>query len=270
MDASEKIYDFSPGEAPLLVSVPHAGLEIPDAIEARLSEQARARPDTDWHVNRLYDFLDGIGAGVIVARHSRYVVDLNRPPNDEALYSGQATTGLAPTTTFAGDPLYADGAEPAPEEVAERVAAFWRPYHDKLAEVLADLRARHGFALLWDAHSIRSEVPRLFNGKLPDLNLGTNGGASCAPDLGRRIATIAGNQARYSHVVNGRFKGGYITRHYGRPAEGVHAIQLELSQATYMNEDPPFAFREDLAAAIRPLLRQLLTSVATWTPADAR
>lgn len=261
-----EICDVTLGDSPLLVSVPHAGLGIPEAMEARMTELALTRRDADWHVDRLYDFLGEIGASAIVARQSRYVVDLNRPPDGASLYPGQATTGLVPTTTFDGQPLYREGQEPSAEEIAERVATFWRPYHDRLAEALADVRARHGFALLWDAHSIRSHVPRLFTGRLPDLNLGTNGGASCDPALEMRVATVAAGQARYSHVVNGRFKGGFITRRYGRPADGVHAIQLELSQATYMDEAPPYTFREDLAGGVRPILRQLLGAVAEWRP----
>jgi N-formylglutamate deformylase len=253
------VFRLRHGTAPLLVSMPHVGTWLPEAIAARLTPIARTVPDTDWHLDRLYDFLDDMGASVLVATHSRYVVDLNRPEDDASLYPGQDTTGLIPLDTFAREPLYA-GAPPDAAERADRVARYWRPYHGALQATLAALRARHGVAVLWDAHSIRSEVPRFFSGKLPDLNLGTAGGASCAAGIEQALAQAAAAADGYTHVMNGRFRGGYITRRYGRPADGVHAVQLELSEATYMDEDPPFTFREDLAARIRPVLRALVAA----------
>jgi N-formylglutamate deformylase len=252
------LFRFRRGTSPLLVSVPHAGTFLPEEIRARLTEAAIALPDTDWHVDRLYDFLDDLGASVLVATHSRYVIDLNRPPDNANLYPGQDTTGLVPIDTVARSIVYLPGETPGEREVAARREQYWRPYHEHLAKELARIRAEHGYALLWDAHSIPSEVPRFFSGRLPDLNVGTNGGVSCAPALEAVVFAAAQRAAGYSSVLNGRFKGGYITRHYGRPAERVHAIQLELSQRTYMNEPPPFAFRDDLAAGIRPALRTML------------
>jgi N-formylglutamate deformylase len=254
-----EVFRLRNGTAPLLVSMPHVGTFLPEAIAARLTPIARTVPDTDWHLDRLYDFLDDMGASVLVATHSRYVVDLNRPEDDASLYPGQDTTGLFPLDTFAREPLYA-GAPPDAAERADRVARYWRPYHAALRATLAAVRARHGVAVLWDAHSIRSEVPRFFSGKLPDLNLGTAGGASCDARIGHALAQAAAAADGYTHVMNGRFRGGYITRRYGRPADGVHAVQLELSEVTYMDEDPPFAFREDLAERIRPVLRTLVAS----------
>jgi N-formylglutamate deformylase len=252
------LFRYRRGTSPLLVSVPHAGTYIPAEIRARLTEAAIALPDTDWHVDRLYDFLDGLGASVLVATHSRYVIDLNRPPDNANLYPGQDTTGLVPIDTVARAIVYLPGETPGEREVLARRAQYWQPYHDQLARELARIRAEHGYALLWDAHSIPSEVPRFFSGRLPDLNVGTNGGASCAPAIEAAVFAAAERAAGYSAVLNGRFKGGHITRHYGRPAERIHAIQLELSQRTYMNEPPPFEFREDLAAQVRPALRRML------------
>jgi len=258
------IYRFTPGTIPLLVSMPHVGTHIPERLAARMTDGARAVPDTDWHVDRLYDFLDALGASVIQATHSRYVVDLNRPPDSAPLYPGAANTGLCPTEQFDGAPIYRPGQSPGDAEVQERLAQFWRPYHERLAAELAALKARHGVALLYEAHTIRSRVPRLFEGRLPDINLGTADGASAADDLAAALLETAGRAAAYTSVLNGRFKGGYITRHYGRPAEAVHAVQLELAQLTYMEEDPPFRFRDDLAAAVRPTLRAILQSMIGW------
>jgi N-formylglutamate deformylase len=187
-------------------------------------------PDTDWHLERLYDFVNDLGASVLVATHSRYVVDLNRPPDNTNLYPGQDTTGIVPLDTFHCEPVYLPGFPPSEEEAAKRIETYWRPYHQRLQQALAEIKAHHGYALLWDAHSIFSVLPRFFKGKLPDLNLGTAHGKSCAPGIGEALAkSVEG----YRVALNGRFKGGFITRHYGNPANGVHAVQLELSEATY-------------------------------------
>jgi len=252
---------FREGAGPLLVSMPHVGLYIPDDIAAGMTPLALTRSDTDWHIDRLYDFLDDLGASVIAATHSRYVIDLNRPPDGSSLYPGRATTELCPTCTFDGEPLYEPGAEPGQDEIARRVATCWRPYHERLEAELSRIRDRHGHVLLWDAHSIRSVVPRLFEGRLPDFNLGTADGASCAPGIARRVNGVAQAAAGYSAVLDGRFKGGFITRHYGRPAGDIHAVQLELSQRTYMEEDAPFAFRDNLARDLRPALRAMLEAM---------
>ncbi len=259
-------YRFTPGTAPLLVSMPHVGTHVPPEIAARMTEAAQPLPDTDWHVDRLYDFLGDLGAFVIAATHSRYVIDLNRPPDGKPLYPGASETELCPTSTFDEAPIYRPGAAPGPAEIAERREALWRPYHVRVSETLEAIGRQHGVAVLWDAHSIRSRVPRFFEGRLPDLNLGTGGGVSAAPELTERVSQAAeAAGSGFSRVVDGRFKGGYITRHYGAPGAGVHALQLELSQATYMDESPPYRFREDLAADIRPVLRCLLEAVIDWT-----
>jgi N-formylglutamate deformylase len=256
-----ELYRFRAGRTPLLVSMPHTGTHVPEWLAPRLARPAKALPDTDWHLEPLYDFLDDLGASVLVATHSRYVVDLNRPPDNANLYPGQDTTGVVPVDTFHNEPLYLPGFAPLEEETRSRIEQYWKPYHAKLAEELARLKKQYGYALLWDAHSILSVLPRFFAGKLPDFNLGTAGGKSCGPGLGEALLEKVSG---YSKVLNGRFKGGYITRTYGDPANMVHAVQLELSEAIYMDEKPPFRFREDMARKVRPYLRQLLEQLLAW------
>ena len=264
-------FSFTQGHVPLLVSVPHAGTGLPEAQRGRMTEAALALPDTDWHVDRLYDFLDELGASTIVATQSRYVIDLNRASDSRPLYPGASNTELCPTTSFDEAPIYRDGEGPGPEEIEARLDAVWRPYHAKIREELARIKAAHGIAVLWDAHSIRSEVPRFFEGCLPDLNLGTAGGASAAPELIGLLGAVAreAEALGYSHAVDGRFKGGYITRSFGAPDRGIHAVQLELSQITYMDEDPPYGFREDLAEQVRPVLQGLLDAALAWAELEA-
>lgn len=258
------IFEFTGGDMPLLVSMPHVGTHVPPEIAARMTSAARTVPDTDWHVDRLYDFLGDIGAARLRATHSRFVIDLNRAPDGRPLYPGASNTELCPTTLFDESPIYQPGAAPDAAEVESRRERYWRPYHDRLAAELAALKKRFGFAILFDAHSIRSEVPRFFDGRLPDLNIGTGGGGTADPDLAARAVEAAAGAEGYSSVLNGRFQGGYITRRYGQPGERVHALQLELSQITYMDEDPPFTFREDRAAGIRPVLRRILEAMLDW------
>src|SRR5512140_2298668 len=234
---SEPAFRLRQGSAPLLVSMPHVGTHVPPGLAARVTDEARQVPDTDWHLERLYDFADALGASVLVATHSRYVIDLNRSPDNRNLYPGQDTTALCPVDTFDQTLVYAAGDRPGDEEVAARRDAIWHPYHRQLQVELARLKAAHGTVVLWEAHSIRSVLPRFFQGKLPDLNLGTAKGASCAPILERTLLDIANAARGYSAVLNRRYTGGYITRQYGRPAEGVHAVQLEMTQCCYMREE---------------------------------
>src|SRR5690554_1345478 len=253
-------YRLHQGSAPLLVSLPHDGSEIPAALAERMTGPARAAPDTDWFVSRLYDFARGLGASVIVPRYSRYVVDLNRPEDDVSLYPGQNTTGLCPVVRFSGEPVYREGQEPTPDEIARRVDTYWRPYHEALRAELERLRAAHGRAVLWEGHSIRGELPFLFEGRLPDLNLGTAGGGSCSEGLQQRLEAVLAAQDGYDWVVNGRFKGGHITRHYGDPANGIEAVQMETSQRTYMDEES-FAWDASAAARMQGVLKSLLEAV---------
>lgn len=263
---NETTHTLHTGSTPLLVSLPHVGTFIPDDLQPRLVERALAAEDADWHLDRLYAFARDLGASVIVPRCSRYVIDLNRPPENTPMYAGTNNTELCPTRFFSGDPLYRDGQAPSDAEVRERLARYWRPYHDALAAELARLKERHGHAVLWDGHSIRSVLPWLFEGRLPDLNLGTAGGASCAPSLRAALVRVLAAQDRYTQVTDGRFKGGYITRHYGRPGSGVHAVQLEMCWSTYMDERPPYAVDPRRAALLEPVLRALLQAALAWRP----
>ena len=229
------VYSFHAGDSPLLVSVPHDGRDVPADIRAVMTSDALELPDTDWHVSTLYDFARELGASLITANYSRYVVDLNRPPDDACLYDGKPGTGLCAQATFTGAPLYRDDAAVNPAEVAARVERYWRPYHKRLRETLDEIRDRHGYALLWDAHSIPSHVPLLFDGELPILNIGTWDGRSCDPGVSDAVFAAA-SASPYTTVRNGRFKGGYITRHYGDPGDRVNALQLEVAQRAYMDE----------------------------------
>ncbi|QFZ82360.1 N-formylglutamate deformylase [Variovorax paradoxus] len=262
---TEPAFRFRQGTRPLLISMPHVGTHVPPALAARFTDEARHVPDTDWHLEQLYDFADALGASVLVATHSRYVVDLNRPPDGASLYPGQSVTGLCPVDTFDDTPVYANtGEHPSDAEIAERRDAVWRPYHQQLQAELDRLTAAHGTVALWDAHSIRSVLPRFFEGKLPDLNLGTADGKSCDPALAATLRGIAESAPGYTGVLNGRFKGGHITRQYGNPAGGVHAVQLEMTQSSYMQEALPFDYLPDVAAGVKPHVRRMLEAVLAF------
>jgi N-formylglutamate deformylase len=260
-------FEFKQGSIPLLVSMPHVGTDIPDDIAARLAPCALDRADTDWHLKQLYSFLGEMGASTIAARWSRYVIDLNRPPEDTNLYPGLSTTGLCPVDTFGNEQLYREGDAPGEQEVQGRLVRYWQPYHSQLRAELDRMLALHGRVVLWDAHSIASVVPRFFDGRLPDLNFGTAMSTSCAPAMEAAIVGVAKAQTAFSVAVNGRFKGGHITRHYGQPALNVHAIQLEMCQCLYMEESAPFAYRPERAAQVQPLLHQLTMAAVDWAGA---
>ena len=251
------IFRFHTGDTPLLISVPHDGRELPADMFARMTAVGRAIPDTDWHVAELYEFAVEMGASTVMANYSRYVVDLNRAADDSALYPGQLKTGLCPLQSFAGDALYRSGNVERSEYEA-RVGTYWNPYHQHIRDTLDALRAKHGYALLWDAHSISSIVPRLFDGELPELNLGSNSTMSCAERLESAVARIV-VESPYSSVINGRFKGGYITRNYGDPKNGIHALQLEIAQRAYMDEKT-LMFDDEKAKALGVTLRQMLNA----------
>lgn len=253
-------YQFSSGTLPLLLSIPHAGTQLTPEVEAGLSDAARGLPDTDWHIPQLYDFARAMGVSVLVGNYSRFVIDLNRPPDNQALYT-TATTGLYPETLFNGSPTFTPGKTPTAAQREGHLHHIWQPYHDKIQQELARIRQQFGYALLFDAHSIASMIPRLFDGKLPDVNLGTNDGASCHPELAQQLTGCCDAQSQFSWVLNGRFKGGYITRAYGKPQENQHAVQLELAQCNYMDEQPPFGWRGDKAITLQPLLKQLIETL---------
>lgn len=266
MNQGNDIYTLHPGHRPLLISIPHAGTAIPAALRGRYVPRALQAEDTDWHLERLYAFAAGLGASLIVPRHSRYVIDLNRPSDNQPMYAGRNNTELCPTRFFTGEPLYREGQAPGDDEVRQRVDTYWRPYHEALAAELARLKEHHGHVVLFDAHSIRSELPWLFEGTLPHLNLGTVDGRSCHPSIASAIEDLFAAQQRYSWVVDGRFKGGYITRHYGRPEQGIHAVQLEMAWRTYMPEESPFHWSDELAQQVTPLLQGMVQAMISWWP----
>jgi formiminoglutamase len=237
------------GAAPLILSLPHTGRDIPADIESRLVSLALGRKDTDWWVESLYDFAGDLDATIIRTGLSRTVIDVNRDPSGASLYPGQATSGLCPLETFDGEPLYRAGQEPDEAEIARRRTLYFEPYHAAMRAEIARLKAIHPKLALYDAHSIRSVIPRLFDGMLPNVNIGTNGGASCAPLLQDAVSALVA-ATDFTQVVNGRFRGGWITRHYGDPAAGLHAIQIELACRSYLAERPgPVTLREDSANA---------------------
>lgn len=257
-------YHFQPGRVPVLMSIPHLGTALPDPIAARMTAAGRALPDNDWALDRLYDFAGEIGLHVLVPVFSRYVVDLNRPPDGAVLYPGASNTGLVPATTFDDEPIYLEGEIPDAAESARRRESFWAPYHRCVQRTLTDLRGRYGEVILFDCHSIRSRVPRFFAGRLPDFNLGTASGRSCDTGLRDALATRLGAERSFSLAIDGRFQGGYITRHYGDPTAGVHGFQMELSQATYADPEAPFTFSDTRAASVRPALRGMLETAVEW------
>lgn len=264
---SAPVFTLDQGTAPLLVSLPHVGTEIPVDLRADFESFALDVEDTDWRCDQLYGFVRGLGASLITPRLSRYLIDLNRPPDNAPMYAGSHNTELCPTRAFSGKALYLPDKEPSLGEVHRRRQACWQPYHDALAAELNRLRDMHGHAILFDGHSIRSHLPWLFDGRLPDLNLGTAGGTSCAPTLRRALVDVVESQSRFTNAVDGRFKGGYITRHHGRPTEGWHAVQLEMAWSTYMVEVPPYVVDPTRAAALEPVLRALVRTMLDWKPA---
>jgi N-formylglutamate deformylase len=252
-------YILHEGPGRLLISVPHAGTHLPAPIAATLNDTGRSVSDTDWHVDKLYEFAAAEGATLLIATHSRSVVDLNRSPDGGKLYPGQAETGICPLETFDGLPLY-QAAPPSPADIAARVDRYWRPYHTALAAQLARIKAIHGTARLLDGHSIRATIPRLFEGTLPDLNFGTNGGAAASPALTARVLAAC-DRSGFSQILDGRFRGGFITRHYGAPAKGIEAIQLELAQTTYLDEAAPNPFNPARAQRLIAVLRVIVTEL---------
>jgi N-formylglutamate deformylase len=264
---SHDIYTLHRGTKPLVISFPHVGTQIPPQQRARYTPRALEVEDTDWFLDRLYAFAEPMGASLLVPQMSRYLIDLNRPSDNLPMYPGQNNTELCPTRHFTGEPIYREGQAPDEAEIRRRVQVYWQPYHDALATELARMKARHGHVVLFDAHSIKSELSWLFEGRLPHMNLGTAAGTSCAATLRAQVDAVFAAQDDYSHVMDGRFKGGTITRQYGSPAEGVHAVQLEMCWRAYMDEAPPYVWHEERAAAVQPLLRRLIQTLLDWRPA---
>jgi N-formylglutamate deformylase len=260
------LWQLTEGHSPLIVNVPHAGRHVPGALALRMEARALALRDTDWHVDALYRFAPATGATLIVATHSRYVVDLNRDPSGTPLYPGADNTELCPTRTFANEPVYREGEAPTDREIAARQATYFAPYQTLLAQQIERVRSLHGYALLLDGHSIAAEVPRFFAGRLPDLNLGTVDGRSCGASVQALATRVLAPARGFTHTVNGRFKGGYITRHFGAPDRGVHALQLEMAQACYMDETQPGVLDAARAAPLVALLERLVIVLSEWRP----
>ncbi|MBL0124216.1 MAG: N-formylglutamate deformylase [Betaproteobacteria bacterium] len=254
------------GDSPVIVNVPHAGIELPAEWSTRITDAARRMPDTDWHVEKLYRFAPLVEATLMWATYSRIVVDLNRDPSGVALYPGASNTEVCPASTFHDEPIYREGMAPGTTEIAERVAQYWQPYHVQLSAEIERIKARHGYCILLDAHSIVSEAPRFFSGRLPDLNLGTADGSSCDPALADAAFAVLTGARGFTAVHNGRFKGGYITRHHGRPVEGMHALQLEMAQSCYMDENHPAEYHPDRAAPLLNVLQMLIQTLLAWRP----
>ncbi len=258
------IFDLKRGDSPLLLSQPHPGILLKDGMQAQLTDAALQLPDTDWHIPELYqEIADDLSATIITARYSRYVADLNRDPSGQSLYPGQSVTGLCPVDLFDDAPIYRDGQTPSDTEVNDRRQEFWQPYHDALQAEVDRLHAKFGYVLVYDCHSIRSIVPRFFEGILPDLNLGTADNCSADPDLVSKLGDVL-EIGQHSYIINGRFKGGYITRHYGAPDRHIHAVQMEIAQSAYMEESHPFAYDEAKASSLQPTLKHLLTAMLDW------
>jgi N-formylglutamate deformylase len=259
-------FTLTRGTTPLLISMPHVGTTIPVDLQPRFQTRALRVEDTDWHLDRLYAFAGELGASLLVPHESRYVIDLNRPSDNTPMYTGVNNTELCPTRFFTGEPLYREGGEPDAVEELRRIEEIWQPYHEALAGEIDRVRTAHGHAVLFDAHSIKSELPWLFEGTLPHLNLGTAEGRSCGAGLRQALIGALAAQQRFSHVTDGRFKGGHITRQYGRPEQHVHAVQLEMCWRAYMDEGPPPAWSDARAAEITPLLRKLVRTMIDWRP----
>jgi N-formylglutamate deformylase len=256
------LYEQHRGSLPILVSFPHSGTFLPPEIEARLTAAGRCVPDTDWYVPELYRrSLERLDVSTLLATHSRYVVDLNRPADGSALYPGRIESAVCPTETFEGNAIYRAEQAPTEQEIPARIERYWRPYHDALAAESGRIRAQHGHCLVWDAHSIRSRSPRLFEGQLPGLNLGSFGGRSAQAATVERVLARLRAQQRFSYVVDGRFKGGHITRHYGAPAQGIEALQLEIAQCAYMREEETPRFDAARAAPLAELIEQIIAAL---------
>jgi N-formylglutamate deformylase len=255
------VFEVKQGHSPVILGFPHTGTEVPPEIWERLNVNGRLLADTDWHIHKLYEDLLP-NATTVRATFHRYVIDANRDPSGTSLYPGQNTTGLIPETDFDGEPIWLEGQAPDEADIKARLAAFHAPYHAALAAEIERVKAIHGVAILYDCHSIRSHIPFLFEGKLPDFNIGTDNGRTCAPEIEAAAKDIAGAAEGYTSILNGRFKGGWTTRHYGKPETGVHAIQMELAQSTHLaSETPPFAYDAAKAEKLRVHLKAILQRI---------
>ncbi len=264
MSDHNHIVEIVRGESPLILAMPHTGLFVPEDVERQLNQRGKKLEDTDWHIDRLYSSLMP-QATIVRALFHRYVIDANRDPSGTSLYPGQNTTQLCPLTDFNGQLIYCDGSEPDADEIVRRTIKFHTPYHAALQSEIDRVVGKFGIAMVYDCHSIRSQIPFLFEGGLPDFNIGTNEGATCAQEVEQMVGEICAGARGYSSIINGRFKGGWTTRHYGKPQKGVHAIQMELAQSTYLqSEQPPFDFARQPAEKLRIHLKKILGALTTW------
>ena len=263
MSDSLALIDQRAGSSPLLISVPHSGVGLPPALKDRMTEHARTLPDTDWHIEKLYDFADDLDVTMIKANLSRYIIDLNRDPSGASLYPDQSVTELCPTTTFDDEPIYRQGQCPDQAEIAERIFYYYQPYHALLEAEIERIKALHGYCIVLEAHSIRSRVPRFFEGRLPDLNWGSNDGVTCSSQITEMLESYhALANSSFTSVTNGRFKGGYITRQYGKPMEGIHSVQLEIAQCAYMEENPPYNWDTGFSTPLKTYLYGLIKALS--------
>lgn len=260
-----KPFEVIQGEGPIILGQPHGGTFVPGSIFAAFNDNGRKLADTDWHITRLYDGLCP-GASVVKANFHRYVIDANRDPSGWSLYPGRNTTSLCPLTDFDGEPIYRQGMEPDEAGIAKRTETWHRPYHQELEAEIDRVKSIHGYAIVFDCHSIRSRIPFLFEGDLPDFNIGTNGGETCIQSIERTALDICSSAEGFTHVLNGRFKGGWTTRHYGSPQNHVHAIQMEIAQRQYMDEFAPWNWREERALKVRAVLKSLFAELDTLAP----
>ncbi|MFT5134540.1 MAG: N-formylglutamate deformylase [Gammaproteobacteria bacterium] len=260
----DEVFELTRGDSPLLVSIPHSGTTLPASVEEQLTDEALLLADTDWFIPEIYDFIFRLDISVVKAKYSRLLIDLNRPPDNTSLYEGKVTTGLCPLKLFDGEPVYRNVSYLTENEISRRLESYWKPYHAALTEEITRLKAMHGYCIVYDAHSIRSAVPSLFKGKLPDLNLGTNNGLSCGSELQRLVESLLNNNNSFSSVVNQRFIGGYITRHYGSPLTHCHAVQMEIAQCAYMDEDGEPNYDSEKAKHLKYFLEELFNGLLDW------
>ncbi len=248
-------YTLTKGQVGVLISMPHNGQAIPDDIANTMTENGKSVADTDWYMDKLYDFSQQLGAYTLVPKYSRYVIDLNRSTTNENLYPGANSTELCPTSAFDLSPLYLTDQQPTQDEINRRITLYWQPYHQAIQNTLAEMKQQYKQVILLEAHSILSHVPRFFEGQLPDFNFGTVDGKSCSDELINQVNSL--DFSPYSIITNGRFKGGYITRAYAQPENNIHTLQLELSQHTYMNE-PTDIYNIEKAQQVKKKLQMLV------------
>ena len=251
--------EIKQGTGPIVLAMPHSGTYLPTEIYDKLNDNGKELADTDWHLMELYDGLQP-NAAIVKANFHRYVIDANRCPDGVSLYPGANTTTLCPLIDFVNKPIWQEGLVPTESDIEPRIKLFHTPYHKALHEALQTARSNHGYAIIYDCHSIRSNIPFLFDGALPNLNIGTNDSKSCDSKI-EQIAENICKKSSFSTVTNGRFKGGWTTRHYGKPETDIHAIQMEITQSSYMQEHAPWEYSNEKANILRQTLANILSEI---------